>query len=263
MAQDERLKNFANRERLRRQLQKSEGRLKEASIIQKALNVTGPEMLKEGMSAPHVFEKYPHLSDEFNKGIQAESLLLMIDLSPFSSLVANWPPEQIICFLEKYYHIVVGRVSDKGGVVEKYIGDAVIAAFGRPFDETTSPEHLRRIINLSRSLIKEVELEFEGEVTAKCAIAYGICHYGYVGPSIHSELTIIGTPLTELFRLESDCPARSVILRKSLFEVVTESFPITPGHAPEAAKIPWVFKEETRELRGVGDVEVVIFSLES
>lgn len=266
MTHNARLKSFVDREKLSRKLEnikKSEGMLKEASVITKALNVMGPEMLKEGMSAPHVFQKYPHLKNEFQKGVLANSLLLMIDLSPFSSLVADWAPEDISIFLERYYRIVVSRVVDVGGVVEKYIGDAVVAAFGAPFDQFTSPGHLKRVINLSRTLVEEIESEFQGEVTAKCAIAYGSCHYGYLGPSVHSELTIIGTPLTELFRLEADCPARSVVLLEALFENVEEQYQLIPIDSPDPAGVPWIYRVETKDLRGVGEVDVVVLTLES
>lgn len=242
---------------------KSQPGLKKAASklteLRKSLNVVASgEMLKEGMAEPAVLARYPQLAAKFRAGLSAESILWMIDLSPFSSLVSDWEPWLIAAFLEKYYRTVVSRVADEGGIVEKYIGDAVLAAFGAPFDEQTEPDTLEKVVRLSRSLVKEVEQEFNGEVTAKCAISYGSCFYGYLGPEEHHpELTIIGNPLTVLFRLESVCPERSVILLKDLFDEVAGRFPL----AAVSGKAEWVRGTRSVELKGVGEVDVVVSTL--
>lgn len=219
-------------------------------------------MLKEGMSEPQVFQRYPQLREEFGTGTVADCLLLMVDLSPFSSVVAKLPAGDVAVFLQAYYHLAAGLISSSGGVVEKYIGDAVIAAFGAPFDPPTANSDLVKVVDLSMTLILKVERLFGSELTAKCSIAYGHCHFGYLGPEQHRELTIAGTPLTELFRLEADCPARSIILKESLYNRVRTKFAPTDADYRDAeiAKNLWSVASRSRDLRGVGKAQVTVLT---
>lgn len=255
---DMKMRKFAQREMLDKLLQTLEPGRK-STRLGTALNMSSPGMLKEGMSVANVFARFPDLRPQLENGVEATSVLLMCDLSPFSTVIQGWTPKEIVSFLDRYYRGVVDKVTERGGVVEKYIGDAVIAAFGSPFDARTTVDHIHNVVALAMTLTEDVAERFDGAVSLKSAIAVGQCFYGYVGHEQHKELTIIGAPLTELFRLEGVCAPSSVILRSECFNLIRNKFEIREEYLweLEGVDISWDIKEEPHDLRGVGNVETV------
>ncbi|WP_167483308.1 adenylate/guanylate cyclase domain-containing protein [Leptospira bourretii] len=220
--------------------------------LRKALNV-----LNEGISEPEVFKKFPDLEEPLKIGIQANCILLMCDLSPFSDITKNWEPKQIKDFLDIYYAEMVEIITSYGGIVEKYIGDAILAVFGEPFAEKTTKETLLRTFNAAQDLTVAVERAFGGEVELKTAITFGSCFFGYTGHREHRELTIIGTPLTELFRLENACPSGAIIMPAVLFNNIRSEIRILPPYSNY--HVEWFISNDTLQLKGVGSVPVNIF----
>lgn len=222
--------------------------------LQKALNVVPGKMIKEGMAIPRVFERFPHLKEALEEGLQETVTLLLMDLSPFSSTVATWKPEVIKHFLDHYYQIAVDAIVQAGGVVEKYIGDAILAIFGPPFSSVASDVALSDALGVAAYLTETIRGVFDGELSCKTAISQGRCFLGYVGHDEHRELTVVGTPLTELFRLESICDTDSILLRRDLFDSVRHQYTILEPYywRIRGIEINWEYSEYFSELRGVG-----------
>jgi len=219
-------------------------------LMEKALNIG---FFKEGMAEGPVYERYPELVGKFREGLTVHSSLLQVDLSPFSSHVAGKPPAEVREILETYYATAIDVIDNHGGVVEKYIGDAVLALFGKPFQDTTAPQGIDSAYQAAKRLINEIYSVFDGELVGKVALAHGDCFMGYVGPDIHRELTVVGNPLTTLFRLENICPQDGVALLTSHRDAISAAAsPVASGRA----KAPWTRTDHKYFLKGVGSVMV-------
>ena len=57
---------------------------------------------------------------------------LFCDVRNFTSLCEGKDPEKILSLLNEYFTSICGKIENNGGVVDKYIGDAVMAIFGAP-----------------------------------------------------------------------------------------------------------------------------------
>src|SRR3954462_4398876 len=64
---------------------------------------------------------------------------LFADLAGFTTLGDSLDPEDLRAVQDAYFDAARGTVERYGGVLEKYIGDAVVALFGVPGRETTTP----------------------------------------------------------------------------------------------------------------------------
>lgn len=233
--------------------------------LAKAMNLVRGGRVKTAMAAPSVFTRFPHVKEKLEQGVESEALLMMTDLSPFSQVVSGWKAHLIRSFLDEYYRLVVEQVVKANGVVEKYIGDAVISAFGDPFEEETTVDRLHAVVSLAQTLADMVDAAFGGEVSAKSAIAFGRCFVGFVGPSEHCELTIIGTPLTQLFRLEDKCPPSGIILPQELFDQVRDRYQIRNpiDWLMHGVNPRWRLDHDVLDLRGVGSLPVCILTRSS
>lgn len=223
--------------------------------LQKALNLTSG-MLKEGMSEPSVFTRFPAAKQVLKTGIIADTIAVMVDLSPFSTVVEECEAIDVRRILSSYYDLVVPIIERHGGVVEKYIGDAIVALFGAPFGtKSTTRTHVLRAFDAARESILVVKEHFSSELLAKAAVSRGEMFLGYVGPSSHSELTAVGTPLTMLHRLEDFANPNEIVLTEELYNQISNKFGKASPDAPPGTT--WYPKIKQANLRGIGAVNVV------
>ncbi|MCK5335607.1 MAG: HAMP domain-containing protein, partial [Gammaproteobacteria bacterium] len=61
--------------------------------------------------------------------------ILFCDVRNFTSLCEGRRPEEILSLLNEYFTKTCGKIESNGGVVDKYIGDAVMAIFGAPIQK--------------------------------------------------------------------------------------------------------------------------------
>ncbi|MCZ7681168.1 MAG: adenylate/guanylate cyclase domain-containing protein [Sandaracinaceae bacterium] len=223
--------------------------------LRKALNLLDEGMLKEGMSEPAVFARFPSARQALEEGILSDTLAMIVDLSPFSEFVADSSATEIRDLLAYYYEETVPIIESGGGVVEKYIGDAIVALFGAPFTgASTTSENIHHAFTAARLATARIHAIFHGDLAAKTAICKGELFIGVVGPDSHSELTAVGNPLTVLFRLEEISRRNSLTITSELYEQIRGRFQDTTE--PAAPGTSWRPEPEIVELRGVGRLRV-------
>src|SRR6476620_5464702 len=70
--------------------------------------------------------------------------VLFCDLVGFTALSEGADPEDVDRMLTRYFAMVRGHIEGHGGVVEKFIGDAVVGVFGVPVAHEDDPERAVR-----------------------------------------------------------------------------------------------------------------------
>ncbi|MEB3268233.1 MAG: adenylate/guanylate cyclase domain-containing protein [Leptolyngbya sp.] len=58
--------------------------------------------------------------------------LLFMDIRGFTTISEKLPSDVLLPWLNRYFEVMTDCIMDHGGVVDKYIGDAIMAAFGAP-----------------------------------------------------------------------------------------------------------------------------------
>jgi adenylate cyclase len=66
------------------------------------------------------------------------------DLAGFSSISEVLTPPELVKFMNEYFSAMTDIIQEHGGLVEKYIGDAIFAVFGAPFDD---PDHAGKAVS--------------------------------------------------------------------------------------------------------------------
>lgn len=142
----------------------------------------------------------PEYVGYFDMGLPAEVSLLFIDVCSFSTRFANSKGEEIAAFFDAYYDVVIPLIYQYGGEVDKIIGDGIIAVFGPPFLPANSTDNLVSANNCAKAIIKATKGK---DYYSKVAFHSGTINYFKNKTGLYKEFTLIGKPLTELFRLES------------------------------------------------------------
>ena len=70
--------------------------------------------------------------------------MLFVDLVGFTADSEQLDPEDVRALLDPYYERVRSEIERHGGVVEKFIGDAVMGLFGAPVSHGDDPERAVR-----------------------------------------------------------------------------------------------------------------------
>ena len=96
--------------------------LREKQKVQKTL---------EQIVSPNIMHKL--LNNDANnlkQGQEYEIAILFCDLRKFTTYAENTPPEQVIFFLNSYFTKISDIVTEHGGIINKFMGDAILAVFG-------------------------------------------------------------------------------------------------------------------------------------
>jgi len=132
--------------------------------------------------------------------------LLFSDIRGFTTLSEKTTPHELVRLLNVYFTAMTGEVLKTNGVVDKYIGDAIMAFWGAPLPDEHQADHaLSAALGMSARL-KELNERFRGEGSPEIAIGIGI----YTGPAIVGNIgsdqrfdyTAIGDTVNVASRLE-------------------------------------------------------------
>lgn len=139
--------------------------------------------------------------------------VLFTDLKGFSTTSEMLDPEHLISWLNEYMSAMAQVVMANHGVVEKYIGDSVMALFGAPLARKTQEEieqDARNAVRCALAMGKEMErlnAEWKERGLPACTMRVGI-HTGQLvagslGSAERQEYTVIGDSVNTASRLES------------------------------------------------------------
>lgn len=140
-------------------------------------------------------------------GVRQPVAVLFSDLRGFTTYAENLSPETLVAQLNAYLEEMVAVITAHGGVVDKYIGDGIMAVFGAP---RVRPDDATRALRCAEALTKALAAHNRRRATASMpALRMGIgVHYGAVvagniGTIEHAQYTIIGDVVNLASRLES------------------------------------------------------------
>lgn len=66
--------------------------------------------------------------------------VLFMDIRGFSGIAETLPSQQLLPWLNQYFETMTDCIMDHGGMVDKYIGDAIMAVFGAPLPRSSAAE---------------------------------------------------------------------------------------------------------------------------
>jgi len=140
-------------------------------------------------------------------GEKKEATFLFTDVRGFTSMSENLEPEEVTYVMNKALTAQQEAVQKHGGMVDKYIGDAMMAIFNAPLDLL---HHPRIACDCARDIVlnmKELNKELEAEGLPPIAIGIGVntgeAVIGNMGSESRFDYTAIGDAVNCGARLES------------------------------------------------------------
>jgi adenylate cyclase len=140
-------------------------------------------------------------------------VVLVCDIRRFTRIGELLPPDQLSRFLGSWFRQASEAITARGGIVDKFIGDAVMAYWpvdpGQPSAAAESAVCAALAIHaLARSV--EVPGHPEFKFSVGVGLNQGLVSSGNVGMQSQRDMTIMGDAVTLAFRLESVCKVKGV-----------------------------------------------------
>jgi adenylate cyclase len=157
--------------------------------------------------------------------------VLFTDLKGFSTTSEGLDPEHLMSWLNEYMSAMAKVVMANHGVVEKYIGDSVMALFGAPLARATQEEiaeDARNAVRCALQMSKEMErlnAEWKERGLPACTMRVGIhtgtLVAGSLGSAERQEYTVIGDSVNIASRLESfDREGETLIIPRGICRIL-------------------------------------------
>ena len=132
--------------------------------------------------------------------------ILFADIRSFTSISEKMAPDDLVTALNRYFSAMVDVIMERGGVVDKYIGDAIMAFFGAPVHH--DDDALKSVL-AGLAMIEALIAFNNGQRATKgpefhigIGINYGIVTVGNIGCEKKMNYTVIGDMVNLASRLE-------------------------------------------------------------
>ena len=157
--------------------------------------------------------------------------VLFSDIRSFTTISESMMPDDLVNSLNRYFSIMVDIVLNRGGVIDKYIGDAIMAFFGAPVKhDNDALESVYAGIEMTEALSEFNDHQSELDMPTwniGVGINYGVVTVGNIGTEKKMDYTVIG----DMVNLASRCEGLTkmydppLIITESLWSRVKEDIP--------------------------------------
>lgn len=196
------------------------------------------EGLKERDKVKNLFSKFHGSSvaeDLISKDIvvggqNKDVVVFFSDIRGFTSFSEKRSPEEVVEMLNEYFGVMVKIINQHGGVVDKFIGDAIMAVWGVPkSSELDSHKAVRACIEMRKALESLNELRISRDqppINIGMGLHAGQAISGTIGSDERMEYTVIGNTVNTASRIEAATKAfgADLLISDSVFEKVGDAF---------------------------------------
>ncbi|HEY6167103.1 MAG TPA: adenylate/guanylate cyclase domain-containing protein, partial [Verrucomicrobiae bacterium] len=161
-------------------------------------------------------------------GETREVTVLFCDIRGFTALTQNMPPHEIVALLNEHMTALTRVVYEHHGVVDKYMGDMIMALFGAPKsygdDAFNAVCCARRMIQVR----EELNQTSAHRISIGIGMATGAVVAGCMGSADRVNYTVLGDRVNLASRLSSQTRSAEVLLDQTTREKLGERVWVEP-----------------------------------
>jgi len=128
------------------------------------------------------------------------------DLAGFASISEKMTPAELVAFMNEYLSAMTDIIESKGGYVDKYIGDSIVAVFGAPADDSDHASNAAHAALGCRARLDELNqtsVAFQGyQVAHRMGLNSGAALVGNIGSRRRFNYSVMSDAVNVASRLE-------------------------------------------------------------
>jgi class 3 adenylate cyclase len=144
--------------------------------------------------------------------------VLFADLVGFTSRAERLDPEDVRAILTPYYACLRDQIEAFGGLVEKFIGDAVMGLFGAPIAYGDDPERAVRAALMIRDAVGKLnDAHPDFDLQLRIAVNTGEAIVALGAKPGHGEAMVAGDVVNTAARLQTSAPVDSILVGEETY----------------------------------------------
>jgi adenylate cyclase len=159
-------------------------------------------------------------------GQRKTATIMMSDLRGFTSLSETRDPEDMVRLLNRYLERMSKVIMEYDGMIDEFIGDAILTVFGVPEEHDDDPLRAVACALAMQNALMELnnELMREGYPALEMGIGIntGSVIVGNIGSEIRAKYGIVGTSVNIASRIESNTIGGQVLIGEATYRFVKE-----------------------------------------
>jgi class 3 adenylate cyclase/tetratricopeptide (TPR) repeat protein len=158
--------------------------------------------------------------------------ILFADLVGFTELAASQDAERTRVVLDRFYDAMADEIAGAGGTVEKFAGDAVMAAFGVP---VAQEDHVERALHAALAMQRRLEQHFGDKLSLRIGVNTGEV---IVGAARAQSSFVTGDPVNVAARLEQNAEPGEIMVGERAAALAAGAFEFEQPQRIEAKGKP-------------------------
>ena len=169
-----------------------------------------------------------------------KSTVFFSDIRSFTKMSESQTAEETVEMLNEYFEIMVGIINKNGGVVDKFVGDAIMAVWGVPTaseDDTLNALNACLEMRVALNLLNQKRIaEDKVPLMIGMGLHVGEVVSGTIGSDERMEYTVIGDTVNTASRIESSTKSfgTDLLISEAVFQEISASFIIEDAGFIEA-----------------------------
>ena len=163
-------------------------------------------------------------------GARKNVTVFFSDVRGFTSFSESRSPEEVVEMLNEYFGTMVAIINRNGGVVDKFIGDAIMAVWGAPNEGPNDTAHALMACLEMRVALGELNARRIARGDEPIVIGMGLhtgqAISGTIGSEERMEYTVIGDTVNLTSRIEASTKSfgTDLLISDAVLQVVGETF---------------------------------------
>lgn len=164
------------------------------------------------------------------KGTRKKVTVFFSDIRGFTKFGEKHTAEEVVEMLNEYFSVMVGIINRNNGVVDKFIGDAIMAVWGVMADnEPNIKSAVKACIEMRESLVtfnEKRKAQGKEELMIGIGLHCGEAIAGTIGSDERMEYTVIGDTVNLTSRIESSTKAfgTDLLISETIIEEIKDDY---------------------------------------